>query len=140
MRNTVVWTLALGLMAGLGGIASAQAPLPVQLHGAVARSGKSYVEQKSDQVFAAFLTFEPARTVEEQQDRLGWARDRDALLVAGGAPSSQASAIGAMMMGATVVLAAHAPARLRPLVDGVVHVGPAVFDGGGMGAGVGARF
>lgn len=136
MRNTVVLAVALGMMMGLGGVASAQAP--VQLHG---RSGKSYVELKSDQVFAAFLMFVPAHTVEQEQDRLSAMRERDALLLGDGhSPSMQASAVGAMMMGATIVLAAHAPERLRPLVDGVVHVGPAVFDGGGMGAGIGARF
>jgi hypothetical protein len=124
------------MMVGLGGVAAAQAP--VQLHG---RAGRSYVEQKSDQVFAAFLMFMPARTVEEQQNRLGAARERDGLLLGGGgSPSMQASAVGAMMMSATIVLAAHAPERLRPLVDGAVHVGPAVFDGGGMGAGLGGRF
>jgi hypothetical protein len=38
------------------------------------------------------------------------------------------------------VLAAHAPAPLRPLFDSRVHLGPAVFEGGGMGAGVGGTF
>lgn len=135
MRNTVARAVLFGMMVGLGGVASAQAP--AQLHH---QRDKSYVEHKSDQVFAAFLTFAPARTVEEQQNRLGAMRERDALLLGGGSPSTQSSAIGAMMMGATVVLAAHAPERLRPLVDGVVHLGPAVFDGGGMGAGLGGRF
>ena len=45
-----------------------------------------------------------------------------------------------MVMGAAVVLAAHAPKRVRVVVDGAVHVGPALFEGGGMGAGVGGRF
>ena len=52
----------------------------------------------------------------------------------------QSAALGSMVMGAAVVLAAHAPAGLRPLVDGPVHVGPALFVGGGMGAAVGGRF
>ena len=136
MRTTAFWAAAVALLIGMGGAARAQAP--VQLHG---RAGsKSYVEHKSDQVFAAFLLFQPARTVEQQQNRLGAARERDALLIAGGSPSTQAGAFGAMMMSATIVLAAHAPERLRPIVDGAVHVGPAVFDGGGMGAGLGGRF
>ena len=137
MRSTVFWAAAVAFLIGMGGAARAQAP--VQLHGRAA-AGKSYVEHKSDQVFAAFLTFQPARTVEQQQNRLAAARERDALLIAGGSPSTQAGALGAMMMSATIVLAAHAPERLRPIVDGVVQVGPAVFDGGGMGAGLGGRF
>ena len=112
----------------------AAADAPTQLH------EKAYVAVKSEQVFAAFLTFASARTVEEQQNRLEQARDRDALMLPGGAPSMRSGAMGAMVMGAAVVLAAHAPARLRTVVDGPVHVGPALFEGGGMGAGVGARF
>src|SRR5881394_3191215 len=118
MRNTVFGTVAVAILVAMAGAARAQAP--VQLRGK-ASGGKSYIEHKSDQVFAAFLTFQPARTVEEQQNRLA---------------SLRASAVGAMMLSASVVLAAHAPARLRPVVDGVVHLGPAVFDGGGMGAGI----
>ena len=52
----------------------------------------------------------------------------------------QSGAMGSAVMGAAVVLAAHAPTRLRAVVDGPVHVGPALFEGGGMGAGVGGRF
>ena len=52
----------------------------------------------------------------------------------------QSGALGSMVMGAAVVLAAHAPKRVRAIVDGPVHVGPALFEGGGMGAGVGGRF
>jgi hypothetical protein len=100
----------------------------------------SYFEEKSAQVFASFLSFATARTVEEDQNRLQEHRDRDTLLLPGGRASLEAGAAGSMVMGAAVVLAAHAPKRMRAIVDGPVHVGPAMFEGGGMGAGVGGRF
>jgi len=100
----------------------------------------SYFAEKSAQVFASFLGFTSARTVEEEQNPLAQHRERDALMLPGGAPSMQSGAMGAMVMGAAVVLAAHAPKCVRAVVDGKVHVGPALFEGGGLGAGVGARF
>ncbi len=77
MRNTT--TLAtVALLLGCAHVASADAPLQLR---------RSYVETKNDQVMHAFLCFTPARTVEEQQDRLGQLRARDALLLpAGRAP------------------------------------------------------
>jgi hypothetical protein len=131
MRNLMLATTAL-LLLGFQGTARADAPARIRK--------PSFVESKRDQVLAAFLSFAAARTVEQQQDRLGAARARDALLRPGGAPSLQAGAMGAVMMSAAVFVAAHAPARLRPLVDGPVHLGPALFEGGGMGAGIGGRF
>lgn len=101
---------------------------------------QSYVEQKSALVMRSFLTFKSARTVEEDQDRLGQARARDALLLGGRAPSLQSGALGSMMLSAAIALVAHAPRPLRVVVDGPVHLGPALFEGGGMGAGVGGRF
>ena len=100
----------------------------------------SYFEEKAAHVFASFLGFGAVRTVEEDQNRVQQARDRDALLWGGRAPSMQSGAMGSMIMGAAVVLAAHAPAKMRAVVDGPVHVGPALFEGGGMGASVAARF
>ncbi len=100
----------------------------------------TYFETKNEQVVRSFLQFKAAHTVEREQNLLGLARERDLLLLGGRAPSLQAGALGSMVMGAAVVLAAHAPDKLRPLVDGPVHVGPALFEGGGMGAGVGGRF
>ena len=130
MRNTMLATVALVL--GFASAASAEAP--AKLH------KKSYVEAKNDQVFASFLSFKSAGTVEQQQNRLEAARARDTLLLPGGTPSMQSGAMGAMMMGAAVVVAAHLPERVRIVVDGAVHFGPAMFEGGGMGAGVGGRF
>jgi hypothetical protein len=100
----------------------------------------SYFEQTSARVFASFHAFKTVHTTEEEQNPLQQHRDLDALMLPGGAPSMQAGAMGSMVMGAAVVLAAHAPKRLRPIVDGPVHVGPALFEGGGMGAGIGGRF
>lgn len=130
MRNTMLATVA--LLLGFSGAANADAS--GSLH------KKSFVETKNEQVFASFFSFVSAHTVEERQNLVQVARDRDALLLPGGASSFEAGALGAMVMGAAVVLAAHMPDRARVIVDGPVHVGPALFAGGGMGAGVGGRF
>jgi hypothetical protein len=121
--------------------ARAQAPHALVVH----THGKSNFAIKSEQVMHAFLRFQtlpPANAiVERAQDRLQSLRERDALLLpAGRVPSVGSGGLGAAMLGATIVLAAHAPAPLRPLFDARVHLGPALFDGGGMGAGIGGRF
>jgi len=108
--------------------------------GAPSHHAASYFEKKSEQVIRSFLQLKTVHTFEREQDALGLARERDALLLGGRAPSLQSGALGSMVMGAAVVLAAHAPAKLRAVVDGPVHVGPALFEGGGMGAGVAGRF
>jgi hypothetical protein len=102
----------------------------------------SYVEIKNAQVMRAFLVFAATPCAPERdRDGLGAARARDELLLpAGRGPSTAAADYGAAMLGAAVVLTAHAPAPLRPLFDARVHLGPAVFAGGGMGAGVGGHF
>jgi hypothetical protein len=74
------------------------------------------------------------------EDELAVLRDRDKLLLfRGPQPQGAAVGIGVAMFGAATLLSAHAPRALRVLFDGPVHLGPAVFDGGGMGAGIGAR-
>ena len=77
----------------------------------------------------------------EGGDALEVRRARDRLVLFRG-PQAQgpAVAIGLAMFGASTILSAHAPPPLRVLFDGPVHLGPAIFDGGGMGAGVGGRF
>jgi hypothetical protein len=112
----------------------------VMILGAPAPRHESYVEQKNAAVVRSFFLFKSERSVEQDQNRVQQARDRDELLLGGRAPSMQAGALGSMVMGAAVVLAAHAPKKMRAVVDGPVHVGPALFEGGGMGAGVGGRF
>ncbi|MCU1276846.1 MAG: hypothetical protein JWM53_392 [bacterium] len=130
MRNTMLAVVAVIF----GFVNAASAESHSQIH------KKSYVQTKNEQVFASFLAFTSAHGVEQEQNRLQSARERDGLLLPGGAPSVQSGLMGAMMMGAAVVVAAHMPDRVRVVVDGVVHFGPAMFEGGGMGAGVGGRF
>jgi hypothetical protein len=138
MRNTA---LLIGMVLGLAGRASAQ-PQVVKSHRASER--QSLVMQTNDRVVRSFLVFRVMRSAEQQQDRLQVARERDRYnLNAARAPAvTNESAYGAAMLGASVFLAAHAPGPLRAMFDGerVVHAGPAVFEGGGMGAGLGGRF
>src|SRR5689334_13967641 len=117
--------LAVVTVASVAGTARAQTII-VRSH------NKSSFAIKSEQVMQAFLRFQtlpsPNATVERAQDRLEQLRDRDALLLpAGRTPSWGAGGLGAAMLGATIVLAAHAPAPLRPLFDARVHLGPALF-------------
>jgi hypothetical protein len=100
----------------------------------------SYFEARSAAVLHSFLVFKTAHAVEREQNLVQQARDRDELLLGGRTQNLQSGAMGSMVMGAAVVFAAHAPAKVRAVVDGPVHVGPALFEGGGMGAGVGGRF
>lgn len=73
-------------------------------------------------------------------DELALRRDRDRLLLFRG-PQAQGGAIGIglAMFAAATMLSAHAPPPFRILFDGPVHLGPAIFDGGGMGAGIAGR-
>jgi hypothetical protein len=108
--------------------------------GAPAQHHAGYFEQKSAQVFNAFVAFSTARPVEERQNALEVARQRDRLMLPGGASTIEGGAMGAALMGAAVFVSAHAPGKLRRAVDGPVHFGPAMFEAGGMGAAVAARF
>jgi hypothetical protein len=76
----------------------------------------------------------------EGGDALEVRRDRDRLVLFRGPQSQGASvAVGLAMFIAATVSSAHAPRPLRVVFDGPVHLGPAIFDGGGMGAGVAGR-
>ena len=76
----------------------------------------------------------------EGGDPLEVRRDRDRLVLFRGPQSQGGSiAVGLGMFAATTILSAHLPRPLRVLFDGPVHLGPAVFDGGGMGAGIAGR-
>lgn len=67
-------------------------------------------------------------------------RERDRLLLfRAREPSGPSFVTGIGMFSAATVLAAHAPGPLRVLFDGPIHLGPAIFDSGGMGAGIGGR-
>jgi hypothetical protein len=76
----------------------------------------------------------------EAADELEVRRDRDRLvLFRGPEPQGAAIALGAAMFGAATILSAHAPPPFRTAFDGPIHLGPAIFDGGGMGAGLAGR-
>lgn len=80
--------------------------------------------------------FVPAETANDLEVR----RERDRLLLfRGPQPQGAAVALGLAMFGAMTVLSAHAPRAFRIVFDGPVHLGPAIFDGGGMGAGIAGR-
>lgn len=71
---------------------------------------------------------------------LDYLRDRDLLRLYGPTPGNSGSvADGIALFSTAVIAAAHLPGRARVLFDHNVHLGPALFEGGGMGAGVGAR-
>lgn len=76
----------------------------------------------------------------EGGDALEVRRERDRLVLFRG-PQAQgaAVAIGLAMFAATTIMSAHMPRPLRVVFDGPVHLGPAIFDGGGMGAGIAGR-
>jgi len=80
--------------------------------------------------------FTPIKVADDLEVR----RERDRLLLFN-TPHPQGASIGVglAMFGAVTILAAHAPGALRAIFDGPVHLGPAVFDGGGMGAGIAGR-
>ncbi len=79
-------------------------------------------------------------TTARAADELELRREQDRLLLfRGPQPRAGAIGIGLAMFGATTVLAAHLPRPLRVIFDGPVHLGPAIFPGGGMGAGIAAR-
>jgi hypothetical protein len=77
---------------------------------------------------------QPAKT----DDLLELARRRDRLLLFRPKPPIGASlATGVSLFAASLIASAHAPRPLRGLFDGSIHLGPAVFDSGGIGMGVG---
>jgi hypothetical protein len=138
MRNTLS---ILVLLLASSAVASAQPALATPQPAITKVPRRSFADEKNAQVMRAFLIFASSRGVEQQRDDLTVLRARDQLaLAAGRGPQMQSGAWGAALLGATVVLAAHAPTPLRPLFAARVHVGPALLDGGGMGAGVGGRF
>lgn len=79
--------------------------------------------------------FVPVRSSDDLEMR----RDRDRLLLFREPQPGGGMGLGVMMFGAMTVLSAHAPGAFRALFDGPVHLGPAIFDGGGMGAGIAGR-
>ena len=94
---------------------------------------ESYFEQHSARVERDLLRFQQGYTL----DRM---RERDSLELYGPTPGNGASTVaGAGIFSAVVVGAAHTPNLLRFAFDRSLHLGPAIFDGGGMGAGFGGH-
>lgn len=128
MRQVV---LAVSVWVGLAGAARADQRL--------VRGLPPDLALRSARVLRSLLLFQTARSHEEQADRLAGLRARDRLqLVVEATP--QAGGLGAVIMGAMCAAAAHAPRGVRRVFEGPVHLGPAVFDSGGLGAGIGGRF
>ena len=77
--------------------------------------------------------FTPAPVADDLEVR----REHDRLLLfRGPQPQGASVGLGVAMFGTATILSAHLPAPFRILFDRPVHLGPAVFDGGGMGAGI----
>src|SRR5678809_318405 len=82
---------------------------------------KSYVAEHNLRVQRAFLRFSTAPPPDHAADRLEPLRDRDRLLLFHPANDTRVG-YGAALFGAVTVFSAHAPAKLRPLFDGPVHI------------------
>lgn len=94
----------------------------------------SYFQRHSARVERDLLLFHHGYTLELM-------RERDALELYGPTPGTMRSAaLGVGLFSSVVVAAAHAPPWLRVAFDRSLHLGPAVFDGGGVGAGFGGHF
>ncbi|HEX8951774.1 MAG TPA: hypothetical protein VF945_08000 [Polyangia bacterium] len=93
----------------------------------------SYFEQHSARVAHDLLMFQQRYTLEHM-------RERDTLELYGPTPGrATATAFGVGLFSGVVVGAAHTPPFLRFAFDRSLHLGPAILDGGGMGAGFGGR-
>jgi hypothetical protein len=100
----------------------------------------SVFAERSRRVMRALLLIQPLLTPEEaqapyravlrQRERLLLFRPRDAAAALG-----LGTGLGIALFGATTVLVARAPSRLRVLFGGPARLGPAVLEGGGLGAG-----
>ncbi|MGZ3406221.1 MAG: hypothetical protein ACXVAN_07225 [Polyangia bacterium] len=91
----------------------------------------SYFEHHYARVERDLLMFQHGYTLEHM-------RERDQLELCGATPGSSTSTVaGVGVFSAVVVGAAHTPAPLRFAFDRSLHLGPAIFEGGGMGAGFG---
>ena len=93
----------------------------------------TYFERHSARVEHDMLLFQHGYTLDDM-------RERDTLQLYGPTPGTTASTgLGIGLFSAIVVSSAHTPPFLRFAFDRSLHLGPAVFDGGGMGAGFGGR-
>jgi hypothetical protein len=91
----------------------------------------SYFQERSDRVEHSFHHFMHGNALEDM-------RARDQIRLYGPALGGVgAAANGVAIFSSAVIGAAHAPRPLRVLFDRQFHLGPAIFDQGGMGAGFG---
>ena len=127
----------------LGGAARAEG-LPTVPSVRKKSQGPSYFETHNALVMNAFFLFKTVAHPEKQGDSVDEPRSLDRLRIFHDAEplelQNRQAGYGMALFGAVTVFAAHAPGSVRAVVDGPVHVGPAIFDGGGMGAAVGGRF
>jgi hypothetical protein len=130
------WLLVVLAVVTASSAARANEPPTLQL-----KLPPSYIQSHSERVMRDMLFFAEPDGAAEQQfplerlralERLRLLRERRAL--------SSSLEMGAALFGAATVIAAHAPPVLRAMVDGKLHLGPAIFDGGGMGIGLGGRW
>jgi hypothetical protein len=133
-------TMFLATLLGLASLAHAQTLSHSDELGRLQLTHKSYIASHNERVMYAFLRFTTQPAPELAQNRLEVLRDRDRLQLYGAVADDSRAGYGVALFGAFTVLAAHAPGPVRALFDGPVHFGPALFDNGGMGAGIGGRF
>jgi hypothetical protein len=93
----------------------------------------TYFEEHSKRVTHDMLLFQHGYTLETM-------RARDQLYLYGATPGTATSTgLGIGVLSTAIISSAHAPLPLRFAFDRTLHLGPAIFDGGGMGAGFGGR-
>jgi hypothetical protein len=93
----------------------------------------SYFRRHAARVERTVLVFQHDYTLEGT-------RERDALQLYGPTPGNKAAtASGVALFSSVVVGAAHTPRALGFAFDGALHLGPAVFSGGALGAAFGGH-
>jgi hypothetical protein len=98
-----------------------------------ARHATSYFQQHAARVERTLLMFQHDYTLES-------VRERDALQLYGPTPGNEAATASGIALFSTVVVgAAHTPRALGFAFDGALHLGPALFAGGGLGAAFGGN-
>jgi hypothetical protein len=137
-RTLLCSLFAVATTVAAGGIALAEPPpaptwLVAPRDPAPSLRPPSYFAEHATRVERDMLMFQHGYTLERM-------RERDTLQLYGVTPgTSTSTAAGVGIFSAVVVTAAHTPAPLRFAFDRSLHLGPAIFDGGGMGAGFGGR-
>jgi hypothetical protein len=132
------WILTALALLPLAGRAFAAEPAPAWLvaphdPSLVPPAPPSYFELHAARVERNIHIFQQGYTLEQN-------RQRDQLRLYGstpGTPTSTMAGIGVFSM--AVFSVAHTPKALGFAFDRGMHLGPAIFDGGGMGAGFGGH-